>query len=362
MRLQHLAPINEGECAARPAAFWLRRLSMAGFAAAALWPALAWSETSNGSNGSAEASPTQAIDPRNWLMRAYEAARVRNYEGTLVSSESGSIAVWHVAHYFEGDQQYERVDVLSGEAMTVLRHNDVVHKLWPQSREAEVEQRDVRSGSLSLPSAVEQRIIDSYDLQPMGIRRIAGFEAEVVLLRARDALRFSQRWWAERQTGLLLRADIVDPSGQVLDWSTFSEITIGVKPRPDVVTGRLRHLEGYRLRRTAYLPTSLNNEGWQVSGAVPPGFKQVQCAKRSLDPAAGPEAPVVLQSIFSDGLTHVSLFVEPFDPKRHQGEVVSSIGATHTLMTRHEDQWVTVMGDVPFETLKRFAAALERKR
>ena len=77
---------------------------------------------------------------------------------------------------------------------------------------------------------------------------------------------------------------------------------------------------------------------------------------------AGPSAPIVLQSIFSDGLTHVSLFVEPFDPKRHQGEVAGSIGATHTLMTRRDDQWVTVMGDVPFETLKRFAAALERKR
>jgi sigma-E factor negative regulatory protein RseB len=95
---------------------------------------------------------------------------------------------------------------------------------------------------------------------------------------------------------------------------------------------------------------------------LPPGFKPVQCAKRSLDPNGSPSEPVVLQAIYSDGLTHVSMFVEPFDAKRHQAEFAGAIGATHTLRTRREDQWVTVMGDVPIETLKRFAVALERKR
>lgn len=338
---------------------WLRRWSVAGLAATALWPASVWSQAASGAANGA----SRVVDAREWLLRVQEAARQRNYEGTLVSSDAGTITVWRVAHYFDADQQYERVDMLSGEAMTVLRHNDVVHKLWPRSHEAEVEQRDVRSGFLALPSAVEQRIAESYDLQPLGVARTAGFEAEVVMLRARDAFRFSQRLWAERQTGLLLRADIVGPTGQVLDWSTFSEVTIGVKPRPALVTERLRHLDGYRVRRTALLPTSLDNEGWQVlAAALPPGFKPVQCAKRSLNPSGSMSDPVVVQAIYSDGLTHVSLFVEPFDPKRHQGEVVGSIGATHTLMTRRDDQWVTVMGDVPFETLKRFAAALERKR
>jgi sigma-E factor negative regulatory protein RseB len=337
----------------------LRRWSIAGLAAAALWPGSAFCEAASGAADGAG----RGVDARGWLLRVQEAARLRNYEGTLVSSDAGSITVWRVAHYFEADQQYERVDMLSGEAMTVLRHNEVVHKLWPRSHEAEVEQRDPRSGFLVLPSVVEQRITESYELQPLGIARTAGFEAEVVMLRARDAFRFSQRLWAERQTGLLLRADIVAPTGQVLDWSTFSDVTIGVKPRPALVTEQLRHLEGYRVRRTAFLPTSLDNEGWQVAaGALPPGFKPVQCAKRSLNPSGAASDPVVLQAIYSDGLTHVSLFVEPFDPKRHQGEVVGSIGATHTLMTRHDDQWVTVMGDVPTETLKRFAAALERKR
>jgi sigma-E factor negative regulatory protein RseB len=68
-----------------------------------------------------------------------------------------------------------------------------------------------------------------------------------------------------------------------------------------------------------------------------------------------------LQTIFSDGLTHVSVFIEPFRAERHARPIHTAIGATHTLMRRQGDWWITVMGDVPLSTLKKFAAALERR-
>ena len=38
-----------------------------------------------------------------------------------------------------------------------------------------------------------------------------------------------------------------------------------------------------------------------------------------------------------------------------------SVGATQTLMRQQGAWWVTVVGDVPAETLRRFADALERR-
>lgn len=335
-----------------------RRLSVAGLAAAWVLPALVFAQD----GGSAASDARQrSVDPRSWLMRLHEAALQRNYHGTLVVSTATSFSSSRVTHFVDGDQQYESVVALDGEARSMLRHNDEVHTVWPRVRVAVVEQRDVRASFPALMAGGELRVLESYELRPLGVDRVAGYEAEVALLKARDALRFSQRLWAERQTGLLLRADILAPNGQMLESAAFSELALDGKPKPALVLEPLRHLDGYRVVRPAVLPTNLDNEGWRLA-SLPAGFKQVQCAKRSLDPSGGPSAPVVLQSIYSDGLTHVSLFVEPFDPKRHQGEVVGSIGATHTLMTRRDDQWVTVMGDVPTETLKQFAAGLERKR
>lgn len=312
----------------------------------------------------AAASTAEVADPgtaRGWLLRSQQAASTRNYQGTLVSSGGGSVSSSRVVHFCEGSQQYERVEALDGEPRSLWRHNDLVQTVWPRVRVAVIEQRDPRASFPALLSGGGRRVLEWYELRPLGQDRVAGYDADVVLLKARDAVRFSQRLWAERQTGLLLRAEVLAPNGQPLESVAFSELAIGVKPQPEMVLAGLRRLDGYRVIRPNVQPATLESEGWTLT-ALPPGFKEVHCAKRSLNPMGGADAPNVLQTIYSDGLTHVSLFIEPFQPGRHQAEVSAAIGATHTLMGRREDHWITVMGDVPPDTLRRFAGALERKR
>jgi sigma-E factor negative regulatory protein RseB len=109
--------------------------------------------------------------------------------------------------------------------------------------------------------------------------------------------------------------------------------------------------------------TGLEAEGWRLKAPVS-GFRQLSCFKRNLESVGENErtAPAdVLQSIFSDGLTHVSVFIEPYRAERHRaGE--ASFGAMHTLMQQQGPYWLTVMGDVPMSTLRQFAAMLERLR
>jgi sigma-E factor negative regulatory protein RseB len=69
-----------------------------------------------------------------------------------------------------------------------------------------------------------------------------------------------------------------------------------------------------------------------------------------------------MQWVFSDGLASVSLFVEPFDPQRHVQESSAVVGATHSVSRRVGEHWLTVLGEVPEQTLRRFALALERTR
>lgn len=300
-------------------------------------------------------------DARAWLVRSHEAASRRNYQGVLVQTAGGQVSSSRVAHFVDGAQQAERIEALDGEPRAMLRLNDQVHTFWPRSRVVVQEQRDVRANFPSLFSGPERRVLDWYELKALGQDRVAGYDADVVLLKARDQQRFSQRLWAERQTGLLLRSDILGPQGQVLESSAFSELLIGLKPQIEQVASQLRRQEGYRVLRPAVLPATLDGEGWQVLNP-PAGFREVQCARRSLGPAGDGAAPVVLQTIFSDGLTHVSLFIEPFQPERHQGQASTAMGATHTLMVQRDRQWITVVGDVPTETLQRFVDALSRRR
>ena len=161
----------------------------------------------------------------------------------------------------------------------------------------------------------------------------------------------------------MLRADVLGPRQQVLESSAFSQVEIDVKPRPQTVLQPMKHLDGYRQVRPAPQATKLDSEGWTLASVVP-GFQLSSCTRRPLDAADGSTAQAsVLQAVFSDGLTHVSLFVEPIDRARHTRPLLTQVGATHTLMQPHGDEWwVTVIGDVPAHTLKQFHQALERRR
>jgi sigma-E factor negative regulatory protein RseB len=61
-------------------------------------------------------------------------------------------------------------------------------------------------------------------------------------------------------------------------------------------------------------------------------------------------------------LTHVSIFIEAYRPDIHVPEPVIAMGATHALVRRLGEWWITVVGDVPPATLRHFALALERRK
>jgi sigma-E factor negative regulatory protein RseB len=76
--------------------------------------------------------------------------------------------------------------------------------------------------------------------------------------------------------------------------------------------------------------------------------------------------PDWFQCVFSDGLAAVSVFIEPYAAAQHEGHLNGQLdaalgGATHLLARRIGDtDWVTVVGEVPPRTLKRFVAGVSR--
>lgn len=332
-----------------------RHWLLAAALAATAWPTLPARAQQAG-------SPDAAAGAASWMSRMQQAASTRNYQGTLVFNAAGVVSSSRVTHFCQGKQRVERIDVLDGESRQVYRHNDLTQTVWPRSRTAVIEQREATAEFPSLPAG-DARALESYDLRLLGTERVAGHDAQVMLLKPRDGHRFAQRLWAEQGTGLLLRADILGPAGEVLESAAFSDVAIGGKSNPAPVLAAMRKLDGYRVVRPTVVPTRLETEGWDLTRPVP-GFQLVNCVKRVLSAAgeSGPDSGAqVVQAVFSDGMTHVSVFIEAFDAQRHKS-MATSLGATHTLMSRLGSWWVTVMGDVPMSTVQHFSAALERRR
>jgi sigma-E factor negative regulatory protein RseB len=330
---------------------------------------LAWSTISHAAPAcgpaAAPAASAAPSEVRSWLLRIHQAASRHNFQGTFVVSGGGSVASARIAHFCDGPNQYERIESLDGRQRQVYRYNDVVHTLWPASHVALIEQRGMLSSFPALLQAGDDGIADVYEVRVEGTDRVAGHDASVLAIRARDSLRYGYRLWADRASGLLLRAEVLGEHGDVLETSAFSDVVIDVRPQPDSVLQAMRRLDGYRVVRPVLTPTRLESQGWSMR-QLAPGFRAVGCVSRQIeapaDAAAGTSSPSVIQSIYSDGLTYVSVFIEPYRAERHPKPMFASIGATSTLAHRLGDSWVTIIGDTPPATLKLFAAALERRK
>ena len=303
-------------------------------------------------------------DVNAWLSRMHEASRHRAYTGTFVVSagaKTASAKIWHICN---GTQQMERVEPLSGPPRSTFRRDDQVITFFPESKVAVAETRESLGLFPNLLKSGDGNIGDWYQLKTLGAERLVGLDSDVVHLAPKDQARYGYRVWSEKRTGLVLQLQTLDVDGKVLEQAAFSELQLDTPVNMDKLTQLMSATDGYRVERPDMQKTSAEAQGWRMR-AVTAGFKPVGCYLRPVGvgtrPAAQPTHP--MQWMFSDGLANVSLFVEPFDARRHTREGATDRGGATRTVTRHLDRWwITAVGEVPAATLNIFAQALERRK
>ncbi len=306
-------------------------------------------------------SSSEAKGINEWLMRMHEASKKQAYIGTYVVSSGGSISSAKIWHVCEGNQQVERVETLTGAPRSIFRHNDRVVTFMPEHKVVRAEKRESLGLFPELLQSTDNRIADFYKVKQEGVERVAGVEADVVVLQPKDAMRFGYRVWTEQKKGMVVKLQTLDADGSVLEQAAFSELQLDAPVKIDKLLFMMGKTEGYRVEKPVLVKTTASAEGWVLKTPVA-GFTPMSCYKRPATSSASLAGDEPLQWIFSDGLASVSLFVEPYDKQRHDKEASMSMGATQTMTKQMGPYWLTVMGEVPMKTIKLFASGLERKK
>ncbi len=255
----------------------------------------------------------------------------------------------------------ERVETLSGAPRSTFRHNDQVVTFMPEQKLVRSETRESLGMFPELLQSADNRVADFYKVRQDGAERVAGLEADVVVLVPKDSMRFGYRVWVEQKRGLVVKLQTLDVSGKVLEQAAFTELQLDAPVKMDKLVQMMGKVDGYRVEKPALIKTTASAEGWSMKASVA-GFKSINCYKRPASVASGATRGEALQWIFSDGLASVSVFLEPFDRLRHDKESSLSMGATQTLSRQMGEFWLTVMGEVPMTTLRMFASNLERRK
>lgn len=301
----------------------------------------------------------------DWLARMHEASRRRSYIGTFVVSAGASIASAKIWHICDGTQQMERVESLSGVQRSTFRRNDQVITFLPETRTALAERREALGLFPQLLASPDSAIAQYYAAKHAGLERVAGHEAEIVMLQPKDSLRFGYRVWTEKKSGLVVKLQTLDPENRVLEQVAFSELQLDAPVSMAKLTQMMNATDGYRVERPELLKTTAVAEGWVLKHPVA-GFRSMGCHQRRSGAADAAVGDKTLQWVFSDGLATVSLFVETLDRRRHTQEGVAALGATHTLTRKVAGKggewWLTVVGEAPLPTLNAFSQGLERAK
>lgn len=282
----------------------------------------------------------------DWLKTVAFAGHQTDYSGVFVYQYDNSVETSRITHLAEADSEYEKIESLDGPKRKIVRHHDQV---WSYINH-EMVQVDSQQGRSRFPSLLPEQLAAlgaNYQAEQAGMERVAGYNAQVILFHPKDNLRYTHKIWVHTDSGLLLKAAVLGDKNQVIEQYAFTQLQIGGKiDRSWVRQGAIAGWHGAGLTgppAKAGLPA---NSGW-VADALPAGFKKTM---EILRPMHGKHAPVT-QIVYSDGLSAISIFIEPDDRDEDDVGGLSSRGAVnlhHKVVDKH---LITVVGEVPPRTV-----------
>src|SRR3989344_706109 len=283
-----------------------------------------------------------------WLMKINHAARELDYEGIFVYQHDAQLEAMQIFHKVENNSSRERLVSLNGAPREIVRDVNEVRCYWPDKNSVMVEHR--KADGKGFPSILPERLqdLDEYYVLKLGnTERLTGRVAQLVIVKPADQYRYGYRLWADVSTGLLLKADLLDTQGTVLEQFMFTQINIGTKiPAAALAPGMTgKSMTWYRedgdTRNVSEKP------GWAAT-QLPRGFRLSAHMTRRLPM----RKQLVEHLVYTDGLAAVSVFIE----KQEKGvkpfmQGPSRMGAVHAMSAQSGDYQITTVGEVPAATV-----------
>lgn len=304
-----------------------------------------------------QVTATAGSDVDAWLMKMNEAANSLDYDGVYVHVNDNHIDSLRIVHKIKEDGVYERLYALNGVPREVIRDPQRVWCFIPDKSMGVLGERPGKDSGFPgfMVSKIEE-LKDNYDLSVEGHDRIADRSATRISILPRDNLRYGYDLWADNETGLLLKTQLVDSKSTPVEQYTFVMLKLGDDIPEDALEPMTSKTElvwhqDKQPRRTK----TLNESSWDVT-PLPTGYKVVKMVQRWMPMEEG----VIEQMVLSDGLGAVSVFIEPSGGGTGS-PTLDRMGAV-SAYSHNRDGWqITVIGEVPLDTVEVIGNSLVKR-
>lgn len=304
-----------------------------------------------------QASAEPGGDAIGWLRKIYAATEKLSYTGTFVYQQGEHSETSRITRIVDATGVHERLEILDGTPREVLRFNEEVMCYIPSTMTLKID-RQMQTGPFPAMRADVGDFAEHYHVRKAETERIAGYDCQAIILEPKDALRYGHKLWADVATGMLVKAKTFNDRHEVLEQFSFTELQIGGRIDRERVKSRFAgKARDWRVERSGLVEANLASLGWVLT-ALPPGYRKVAELKRSLG-----ATPDVGQIVLSDGLAAVSVFIEPLGARANQPQLgLARHGALNVYTRKLENHLVTVVGEVPAESVRQIAHNVEYRQ
>ncbi|HET7921734.1 MAG TPA: MucB/RseB C-terminal domain-containing protein [Gammaproteobacteria bacterium] len=301
---------------------------------------------------------TADTTPEAWLERMNHALRALNYRGTFVYMRADHVETMQVIHRGDSRGGIERIVSLTGPKREIVRDHKEVKCISPVTHSVLVERRFATAARLGtgVPASVDTAALaDYYRFKNLSEDRVAGIRTHVISIQPRDAYRYGYRLWLDAHTGMLMRSDLLDEDGQLVERVVFTSLAYPRSiPDADLQPTEIGRDYVWNIQGDSDQPLPEEaHVSWQV-GELPPGFK---LSLSDVQRVAGVAHPV-RHFVFSDGLASVSVFAELATLGRKVLLGPSRMGAVNAYGRSVGGRHLTVVGEAPAATVEKIARAM----
>lgn len=293
-------------------------------------------------------------DAASWLIRMSQAMNTKSYSGTFVYQSLGlPMVAMKILRVNDENGPRERLILLNGGQGEVIRNHDGVTCKLPNSNPLVMDRRGVKKVFPPRGLNVLKQASGLYLLSMKPAHQVAGRHARLIEIIPTDNLRYGYRVWLDEETGLLLRSQLIGTLGKILEQLMYTSIDI-YDDAPDILNREIpvQAVADDQNNSIEFAkPTESDDHTWQVNNP-PKGFALAERNKESFQKHKQLE-----HLVYTDGLASVSVFIEKgndqpsFNGESHMG----GITAYSSVVDKHR---VTVVGEVPIETLKMMSSAV----
>jgi len=182
----------------------------------------------------------------------------------------------------------------------------------------------------------------------------------VIDVRPKDRYRYGFRLAVDRETGLLLKSELLDDDSTALEQIVYTHLELPESIPDDALVSRISDagFTRYEVDATEDAesdPTARTQE-WTI-GWLPAGFRMADESYGPIQPGRGS----VDHRVYSDGLASLSIFIEQGLDVGDRIEGLSSIGAVNAFSRVIDEYQLSVVGEVPGITVEKVAASIVKQ-